>query len=127
MCVSDVQGSLFEKIGEAKTVNAVLDTFCHWLHKDDRINGILNDDDIYNQRNMIKGFIFFAFDGPTEYHGKDLCCGHGPLVTRGLNELQFEALTEDLTGALKEEGIAPGLIEEVADCLNRKARKILLA
>jgi len=60
-----------------------------------------------------KAFMTMAFGGPHSYTGKNMRDAHGAMVARGLNDIHFDAIAENLELTLNELGVAPALIDQV--------------
>jgi hemoglobin len=106
--------NLYERLGGKAAVEAAVDNFYGKVLKDDRIKHFFDGVDIVKQRNKQKAFLSFAFGGPQNYTGKNMKDGHAHLVKRGLNDSHVDAVIENLGATLKELGVAPDLIKEVA-------------
>lgn len=106
--------TLFEDLGGAAAVDAVVETFYRHVLTDERIAHFFDDTDMERQIAKQKAFLTMAFGGPAHYSGADMRRAHGHLVARGLNDTHFDAVVELLGAALKEHGVADGLVIKVA-------------
>lgn len=106
--------SLFEKLGGEAAVNAAVDIFYRKVLNDERINMFFEGVDINKQAQKQKAFLTMAFGGPNNYTGQDMRKGHAHLVSKGLSDVHFDAVIEDLGSTLKELGVADALIGQVA-------------
>jgi len=61
-----------------------------------------------------RAFLTMVFGGPTNYTGLDMRAGHAHLVERGLNDVHFDAVVENLANTLTELGVSQEGISEVA-------------
>lgn len=111
-------GSLYEKLGGQKAVDAVVETFYRKVLVDDRISDFFDDVDMDHQIVKQKAFLTMVFGGPANYTGKDMREGHKHLVARGLNDSHVDAVIELLGAALKEHGVSDSDISEVAAIAN---------
>ena len=106
--------TLFQKIGGVAAVDAAVNIFYRKVLMDDRISDFFDDVDMDKQAAKQKSFLTMAFGGPNNYSGADMRHGHAHLVKRGLNDIHFDAVVENLAATLKELNVAPTLIAEVA-------------
>lgn len=106
--------TLFEKLGGSAAVDAAVDKFYRRVLQDDRINMYFEGVDMDKQAAKQKAFLTMAFGGPNNYTALDMKTGHAHLVERGLNDMHFDAVVEDLGLTLKEMGVGDDLIAEVA-------------
>ena len=68
-----------------------------------------------DQRAKQKSFLTMAFGGPNEYTGKDMREAHAPLVVKGLNDSNFEAMAGHLQATLEEHNVPADLIAQVME------------
>ena len=94
--------SLYERLGGKKAISAVVDEFVGRVAADTRINGFFAKTAADPQR--LAGFkkklvdqICQASGGPCKYTGKDMKTAHEGM---GISGADFNALVEDLVGAL---------------------------
>ncbi len=107
--------SLFNDLGGAKALDAVVDVFYKKVLADDRVNEFFVGTDMQQQARKQKAFLTFAFGGPNKYTGKNMKDGHEHLVARGLNDAHVDAIIEILGATLKEFNVPDEKIKEVAD------------
>ncbi|MCG8311932.1 MAG: group 1 truncated hemoglobin, partial [Pseudomonadales bacterium] len=88
--------SLYDDLGGAKALDAVVDSFYKKVLADDRVNGFFDKTDMDRQAKKQKAFLAFAFGGPNNYTGKKMSEGHAHLVERGLNDSHVDAIIEIL-------------------------------
>ena len=105
--------SLFDQIGGEAAVNATVDIFYRKVLSDDRISHFFDDVDMDRQAAKQKAFLTYAFGGPAHYTGKDMRAAHAHLVARGLNEVHFNAVAENLQATLQELNVPAELIKQV--------------
>ena len=105
------QTPLYERIGGEPAVEAAVDVFYRKVLSDERISKYFDSVDMDRQRAKQKAFLTFAFGGPNDYSGSDMRAAHAKL---NLTEADFDAVMENLGGALQELGVPPELIGEAA-------------
>lgn len=107
--------SLYERIGGEAAVDAAVDRFYEKVLADPRIRHFFENVDMAKQHRMQKGFLTFAFGGPTTYSGRGMEAAHRKLVQeKGLNDSHFDAVMENLGSTLQELGVPAALIAEAA-------------
>lgn len=106
--------SLYDDLGGAAALDAVVDAFYKKVLADDRVNGFFDNTDMAQQARKQKAFLTFAFGGPNKYTGKNMKDGHAHLVARGLNDSHVDAIVEILGATLKEFDVPDEKIQEVA-------------
>lgn len=101
--------SLYERLGGKKAIVAVVDEFVERVAADNRINGFFKE--TASDPNRLAGFksklvdqICEASGGPCKYTGKDMKSAHQGMR---ISEADFNALVEDLVGALDKFKVAP--------------------
>jgi len=117
--------TLYQRVGGADAVAAAVDIFYRKVLADDRISHYFKGRDMRVQAAMQKGFLTFAFGGPSKYSGRSMRQAHAHLP--GLNDSHFDAVLEHLGAALRELDVPDDLIKEVVavaesvrdDVLNR--------
>jgi hemoglobin len=105
---------LYEDLGGAAAVNAAVDIFYRKVLQDERIKSYFSGVDMAKQAAKQKAFLTMAFGGPNNYTGLDMRKGHAHLVARGLSDVHFDAVIEDLAATLRELKVSEGLISQVA-------------
>jgi len=105
--------SLYEQLGGQPAIDAAVDIFYRKVLSDDRISHFFDGVDMDKQINKQKAFLTVAFGGPNSYSGKDMRAGHAHLVARGLNDMHFDAVAENLNLTLVELGVGQPLIDQV--------------
>ena len=106
-------GTLYEKIGGEKAIDAAVDLFYQKVLADDRIRHFFDGVDMQKQGKMQKNFFTFAFGGPNTYSGKNMKAAHARLITeKGLNDSHFDAVLENLASTLRELGVNDDLINQ---------------
>lgn len=105
--------TLYEQIGGEAAVNAAVEIFYKKVLADDRIKHWFDGIDMIKQREKQKKFLTLAFGGPKIYTGLEMGAAHKKLVERGLSDVHFDAVAENLTTTLKELNVPQDLIDEV--------------
>lgn len=106
--------SLYERLGGATAVHAVVETFYRKVLTDDRVSRFFDDVDMDRQLQKQEAFLTMVFGGPAQYSGKDLRDGHKHLVDRGLDDAHVDAVIELLGASLQEHGVAASDIGDIA-------------
>ena len=117
--------SLYDDLGGAPALDAVVDSFYKKVLADDRVNGFFDKTDMRRQALKQKAFLTFAFGGPNNYTGKSMKTGHAPLVQRGLNDSHVDAIIELLGATLKEFNVPDSKIAEAAAVANSVRDQVL--
>jgi hemoglobin len=94
--------TLYQRLGGKKSISAVVDEFVGRVAADNRINGFFKDTAADPKRlasfkKKLVDQICQASGGPCKYTGKDMKSAHAGM---GISSGDFNALVEDLTGAL---------------------------
>lgn len=94
MPAKPAEKSLFDRLGGAPAVSAVVDDFAGRVLADTRINAKFAKSDPTRLVTNLKAFVTVATGGPGEYKGQDMKTAHTHMaVTEG----EFGALVEDLS------------------------------
>ncbi len=107
--------SLFDQLGGSAAVDAAVDLFYPKVLADDRINHFFEGVDMVRQAKKQKAFLTVAFGGPSKYSGRAMRAGHADLVKRGLSDVHFDAVVENLANTLTEMDVDDALIKKVAE------------
>ncbi|EPZ32123.1 Globin-like domain-containing protein [Rozella allomycis CSF55] len=92
-------GTLYEEIGGAETVSAVVDYFYSLLIKDKRVKKYFESIDLDRLKIMQKSFISSVCGGPA-YNGQSMRSAHKRLLD--LENKHFDAILENLETAMKK-------------------------
>jgi hemoglobin len=87
------EATLFEQIGGADTLKAVVDDFTDVVMNDDRINFTFADAKLDRFKELLYNQICELSAGPCKYNGRDMRTSHEKLK---IDNSQFNALAEDL-------------------------------
>jgi hemoglobin len=109
---------LFDRLGGKPAVEAVVDEFLARVSADKRINGRFFNTDVARLRGLLVEFVCAATGGPCTYSGRDMKTAHAGFQ---LVQVEFDALVDDLAGALdkfkvpsKEKGELLGALAPLA-------------
>ena len=91
------QKSLFERLGGADAISAVIDDFVARVAADARINGKFARSNVERVKFHLKEQVCAATGGPCKYTGKSMTSSHKNM---GVTEGEFNALVEDLVTTL---------------------------
>jgi len=117
--------TLYERIGGKDAVDAAVELFYKKVLADERINSWFKDTDMVKQVIHQTAFVTMALGGPSIYSGKDMRAAHAPLVKKGLNDADFDAVVEDFGITLKEMNVPEDLITEVAATIETTRADVL--
>lgn len=97
-----MEKSLYDRLGGKQAIVAVVDEFVARVAADKRINGFFKDtaadpNRLAKFKNNLVNQICQATGGPCKYTGKDMKTAHKGM---GITDADFNALVEDLSGAL---------------------------
>jgi hemoglobin len=105
--------SLFDRIGGIEAIMAAADIFYDKVLEDPLLNRFFSNIDMQTQTKKMVAFMTLAFDGPSEYKGRDLRSSHKHLVAeQGLNDEHFDAVAKHLVATLQELNVPQPLIDE---------------
>jgi hemoglobin len=91
--------SLYDRLGGNAAISAVVDNFVGRVAKDGRVNSFFGKTDIPLFKKRLVEQIGSASGGPERYTGKEMRPVHEGM---GIKDSQFDAVVEDLIGALTE-------------------------
>lgn len=107
--------SLYDDLGGAEAISAVVDAFYVKVLADDRVNAFFEQTNMKMQAKHQKDFLTMAFGGPNNYQGRDMKTAHAKLVERdGLNDTHFDVIVELLASTLTDFNVPAEKIAEVA-------------
>ena len=95
--------TLYDRLGAAAGIHAVVDRFAANLVADTRISHYFVDTDFEPFKASLESLIAQTSGGPQKYAGRDMKTTHAGL---GITSADFDALIEDLTRALDQSGVA---------------------
>ncbi len=118
--------TLFDKLGGAEALDAVVDKFYVRVLADKRISHFFSGTDMKKQAGHQKMFLTYAFGGSSAYHGRGMRAAHQKMVDeQGLNDMHFDAVIENLASTLTEMGVNSDLISEVAAIAETTRKDVL--
>lgn len=91
--------SLYERLGKKEAITAVVDEFVARVAADNRINKFFAHTDIARLKMHLVNQICEASGGPCKYTGRSMKEAH---MGMGASTADFNALVEDLVGALDQ-------------------------
>jgi hemoglobin len=95
--------TLYERLGGAQGIEAVVDDFYDRVLDDESLAGYFEDMDMAQLREHQQAFITMVAGGPQYYDGRDMREAHAHL---DLDESDFEAVAGHLEDALAAAGVA---------------------
>ena len=113
---------LYDRLGGKPAVEAVVDEFLKRVAADKRINGRFFNTDIPRLRGLLVEFMCSATGGPCQYTGRDMRSAHAGFQ---LVEEEFNALVEDLVGALDKFNVPKKEKDELLGALGPLAKEIV--
>ena len=106
--------SLYERIGGKDAVDVAVEKFYEKVLKDPLLIPFFVNTDMNRQIRMQKLFLTYAFGGSKQWSGKNMRAAHTKTVEKGLSDQHFDAVVGHLATTLKELGVKPEDIQEVA-------------
>jgi hemoglobin len=114
-----MSGPLFERIGGQAAIMAAVDLFYEKVLADPELSSFFAGLDMSAQVKKQIAFMSWAFDGPSQYRGRDLGAAHAHLVQKlGLNDRHFDLVAAHLASTLLELNV-PG--DVASEALGRVA------
>jgi hemoglobin len=118
--------SLYEQLGGEAAVVAAVDRFYEKAVADERTRPFFAGLDMKAQIQKQIAFMTRAFGGPAHHQGRDLGAAHAHLVKeRGLSDVHFDAIAEQLEETLQELGVEPALIAQVLALIGTTRDQVL--
>lgn len=106
--------TLYEKLGGAEAVDVAVEKFYERVLADDRVKDFFFGTDMKKQKQHQKDFMTYAFGGDQNWNGRPMRDAHKGLVAeKGLTDIHFDAIAEDLVATLVEMEVSQDLIDEV--------------
>jgi hemoglobin len=118
------QKSLYDRLGGKPAITAVVDEFVARVAADTRINGKFANADIPRLKRMLVDQICQASGGPCTYTGRDMKTAHAGMQITGE---QFDALVQDLVGALDKFKVGKQEKNELLSVLGPMKKDIVTA
>lgn len=105
--------SLYEQLGGAPAIEAVVESFYRKMLSDDRVARFFDGIDMDRQIAKQGAFITMVTGGPNNYTGRDMRTAHASMLSRGLADLHVDVVIEHLCGTLAEFGVGEEQIAKV--------------
>lgn len=102
--------TLYDKIGRASTVEAVVKEFFHRVLVDNDLKGFFADTDMDRLTQSQIAFITMALGGPNNYNGKPMKETHAGM---GITELHFDKFATHLVKTLRWAGVGQHEVDEI--------------
>lgn len=102
--------TLYQRLGGAPGVEAVVDASLKHIHGDLRINIFFENTDLADLRRLLIEQICAATGGPCTYSGRSMEEAHSGM---NLTDKDFDIFVEDLIAAMTEVKVSPELQQEV--------------
>lgn len=102
--------TLYQRLGGAAGVEAVVDASLKRIHDDLRINIFFENSDLADLRRLLIEQICAATGGPCTYSGRSMEEAHSGM---NLTDRDFDVFVEDLVAAMTEVKVSPDLQQEV--------------
>ncbi len=102
--------SLFDKLGGAPAIEAVVTEFYKRVLADKELKGFFNTTDMDKQRRHQTQFISMALGGPNQYTGRSMKAAHADMK---IKENHFNLVAGHLVETLKSFNISQADIDEV--------------
>jgi len=106
--------SIFDRIGGAEAVAAVVDDFYDRVLADPLLSGFFANTDMARLKAHQRAFIAAALGGPQTYRGRTMAEAHAGL---GLKPEHFDAVVTHLTESLRKHDVAEDIIATIGDTL----------
>ena len=102
--------TLYERLGGAPAIHAVVEDFYRRLLDDPDLKGFFDGIDMEHQKRQQVKFLTAAFGGPNEYQGRSMHDAHRHL---GITEFHFDRVAEHLVQTLRDAGVGQAEIDEI--------------
>jgi hemoglobin len=100
--VAPREASLYDRLGGAPALSAVIDDFVGNVATDPRINGFFANTDVTRLKRLLNEQVCAGTGGPCQYAGRSMKATHTGM---GVTEAHFNALMEDLVKTLDKFGV----------------------
>jgi hemoglobin len=116
------QPSLYERIGGAPTVAALVDRFYGRVLEDPELAPFFSATNVRKLHAMQQEFFSVALGGPVTYFGKPLAYAHRG---RGIERRHFQRFTDHLLATLEAYGLDERDVHDVIERINTHGSDIL--
>jgi len=106
--------SIFDRIGGAEAVAAVIDDFYDRVLADPGLSGYFTSTDMKKLKAHQRSFVAAALGGPQEYRGKTMSEAHAGL---GITPEQFDAVVAHLVESLRKHEVPEEIIATIGTAL----------
>ena len=110
------------RLGGANAIHAVVGDFLARVAADGRISAFFRGVDVDSLQTKLTDQICQSTGGPCRYTGKGMREAHADMK---ITDADFDALIEDLAGALDHAGVGPNEERELLGTLNGLRREIV--
>jgi len=117
--------ALYDDIGGASTVRAVLDAFYPRVLADATLSAFFLGVDIERLKKSQEAFFAMALGGPDVYTGRALHAAHARTRQRRANDVVFDRFVAVFKGVLVDRGVPHGRIHQWLAVLERARAHIL--
>lgn len=114
--------SLYDRLGGKEAITAVVDQFVANVAADARINGRFAATDVSKLKRHLVDQVCMATGGPCTYTGRDMKTAHAGMK---ITNADFDALVEDLVGALDKFNVPKGEQKELLALLGPMKKEIV--
>jgi len=114
--------SLYARLGGVNAIHAVVGDFLARVAADGRIRAFFRGVDLDSLQTKLTDQICQAAGGPCRYTGKGMREAHADMT---ITDADFDALIEDLAGALDHAGVGPNEERELLNTLGGLRREIV--
>lgn len=116
--------SLFERIGGAAAIAAVVEIFYQKQLLDPNVKGFFKKTDLEKLKSHQRNFFAKCFGGPDNYTGKDMVESHKDLF---ITDLHFDCVKQNLLDTLEELKLSKDMIKEVEVIVETKRADIVFS
>jgi hemoglobin len=106
--------SIYDTIGGAEAVRAVVDDFCARLLADPKLASFFAATNMDRLKAHQRSFIAAAIGGPEVFSGRDMASAHAPL---GVTDVDFDAVVGHLADTLAGLGVPQETIGQIGAVL----------
>lgn len=118
--------SLYERLGGAKAVDAVVRAFYLRVLADPVLARFFEHIDKVAQVRKQNAFMARVFGGPDAYKGRNMTLAHRKLVREeGLSDVHFDAVAGHLQAALEQAGVAASDVAEILTIVESTRDQVL--
>ena len=116
--------SLFERLGGEQKLRKIVNDILDRNLSNPKIGHHFRNVDMNKLKQLVFEFFSMGIGGPHTYTGRDMRSAHAKL---GLNEKDFNIGNDDVSKALRENGVAKEEIDEVISILNSMKGDVVTA